>query len=188
MSLSGKAFSLGLGRDVATWQSRAYVAAGLFGVGVYRISGHGRPALDDIYSMGDLVTGVSVHNGLLYVSLSSGTVQILQLRLSGSPEWVGETPATTGLPVRTWVNGDTLHVGVATTFNAILRCLVGANCSKIDEVFVFDIEDRSAPRAAGSYVPGANPWIAASGLEDSLVVRHPNGLAVLQAQPAQPAP
>jgi hypothetical protein len=172
---------------VSTWQSQAYVAAGLFGVEVYRISGDGEPTLDDTYGMGDLVTDVRVHDGLLYVALSSGTVQILRLRASGSPEWVGETPPASGLPVRTWVVGDTLHVGVATTLGKRLQCLLAVSCSELDEVVVLDIGDRGAPQVVGSYVPGADPWIAASGLGRSLVVRQPDGLAVFQALPAPPA-
>jgi hypothetical protein len=187
LTLSGKAFSLGLARNVSTWQSQAYVAAGLFGVEVYRISGDGEPTLDDTYGMGDLVTDVRVHDGLLYVALSSGTVQILRLRASGSPEWVGETPPASGLPVRTWVVGDTLHVGVATTLGKRLQCLLAVSCSELDEVVVLDIGDRGAPQVVGSYVPGADPWIAASGLGRSLVVRQPDGLAVFQALPAPPA-
>ena len=87
------------------------------------------------------------------------------------------------MPVEAWVHGNTLHVAVATKLLKKIACLVGLNCSKADEVVVFDIQDRTKPLQVGEYDAEAHPWIFARSTRDMFVLPKDSGFEVYRVNP-----
>ena len=63
------------------------------------------------------------------------------------------------------------------------RLLVGLNCSKADEVVVFDIQDRAEPLQKGEYDAEAHPWIFARATRDMFVLPKGSGFEVYRMNP-----
>ncbi|MDY0002828.1 MAG: hypothetical protein RBU30_16135 [Polyangia bacterium] len=76
----GGAFTLGLGWDVAVWGTRAYVAHGTLGVGVYDISAPRSPRCLGSLAAGGVVVSVATRGSLLAVGKVGGDVELYELQ------------------------------------------------------------------------------------------------------------
>jgi hypothetical protein len=80
-----RAFTAGLGWDLATSGTQVYVAHGILGVGVYAISEQGEIAYQDSLMPGGLVRSVASGGGLLAAARLDGRIHLYQPEAGFAP-------------------------------------------------------------------------------------------------------
>ena len=80
-----RAFTAGLGWDVAASGGRVYIAHGIFGVGIYSISDRGEVSYQDSLIPGGLVRSVAADRRLLAAARRDGRIQLYSLEGGVSP-------------------------------------------------------------------------------------------------------
>ncbi|MFC1482460.1 hypothetical protein ACFL51_01500, partial [Myxococcota bacterium] len=143
MSVCGEAFASSQAFDVALYDRRAFVAQGVFGVGVIDMTNQSGPLPINTIATTGKALAVMVHERLLYVAQRDQVVQIYGVNGQvGLP--IGSVQ-TAQIPVIVRVHGKKLivaeldHVGANKCYSA------GAQCPLPQTAEIFDLTDPSIP-------------------------------------------
>jgi hypothetical protein len=136
MSITGKTLTAGLGWDVAASGNKAYVAHGIFGVGVYDLSQPHAPAWQEQIHPPGRIVGVAANRSILVAARKNGTIYLYDI--ADGAQLLGEINARGRLSRVAFVAGHLWVLG-----------------QKGDWVDVFDLSDPGSPVELGGFTQNA---------------------------------
>jgi hypothetical protein len=135
-AVRSRAFTAGLGWDVAAHGRRVYIAHGILGVGVYRLSGRGALTYQGSVIPGGLVRSVAASRDLVAAARRGGTIHLY--RRAGGLSPAGQVQAT----------GKVSRVRLVDSQLWVLS-------KKRDRLEIFDVTNPAAPTRLAALTAGA---------------------------------